>query len=595
MTVKEKQIPILKVVRTLLPPTFKAAPFLVTVDCSLMVITSVCSALLTPVMQHLFDSVSGVIDGSVAYKTLIFAVIAACAIQFFKEIMNFVCNYWAEPLGIKVRGEFQKRVNEKAAKLPAVSFEDPETLDIINKASQGASKSVSMYHCMSTLFSWHVPYYLTMAIYLYSLRPLLALCILFIFLPGIVSQVMKGYVFTKFTDEAAPLQRKMEYYERTMYHREFFKETRILGIFDYIKDLHLNVLKLFTKEKWKTTLRAQMVDIVMEIATLIGFYGILILLLDSVIKGFITVGAFAAVFASINRFFGMMRGAVNFFLGTLFLQNIGLLRSYVKFLGLPEKQGQDKDIDFGKGISLRNISFRYPGSNQDSLKNISFDIKPKETIAFVGENGAGKTTLVKLITGILNPTEGDVFIGDISTKDISNDSLFANTSAVFQKFQRYRMSLKENVAISVDTGLDEGKVNDVLAQSDLDVDEKFTDGLDTMLSREFDGIDLSGGQWQRIALARGLYRDSQFIVLDEPTSAIDPIEETKLYHKFASIAKDKTAIIVTHRLGSTKIADRIVVMNDGKIDAIGTHHELMAQEGLYAKMYKSQAKWYEDQ
>jgi len=167
------------------------------------------------------------------------------------------------------------------------------------------------------------------------------------------------------------------------------------------------------------------------------------------------------------------------------------------------------------------------------------------------------------------------------------------SSGVFQKFQRYQFTLSDNISIA-DTSAapDTVKIDSVIEKSDIDVGDNYPDGINTMLSREFDGIDLSGGQWQRVALARGLYKDCRLIVLDEPTSAIDPIEETRLYRKFKEIAVGKTAIIVTHRLASTKIADRIVVMRDGRIDEIGTHEALMDAGGHYSVMYNSQAKWY---
>jgi len=175
-----------------------------------------------------------------------------------------------------------------------------------------------------------------------------------------------------------------------------------------------------------------------------------------------------------------------------------------------------------------------------------------------------------LITGLYLPDEGDILYGESNTKTASTFSLFKNISAVFQKYQRYQMTLRENVGISNINDI----VNDIVlgkisVQAGIDKnDNSFTNGYDTMLSREFDGVDLSGGQWQRVAIARSFFRIHQLIVLDEPTAAIDPIEETKIYNRFAEISKDKTAIIVTHRLGSVKLADRILVMKAGRLERV---------------------------
>jgi ATP-binding cassette subfamily B protein len=174
--------------------------------------------------------------------------------------------------------------------------------------------------------------------------------------------------------------------------------------------------------------------------------------------------------------------------------------------------------------------------------------------------------------------------------------LFKNISGVFQNFQKYKMTLGDNISISnlgLTNDLKEHTLIQACHQAELDTTSKeFTKSFDTMLSREFDGVDLSGGQWQRVAIARGLYKANDIIVLDEPTAAIDPIEETRLYQQFAQLAKDKTAIIVTHRLGSAQIADRIVVMDKGEIVEMGMHRELLLKNGKYAEMYETQKKWY---
>jgi len=213
---------------------------------------------------------------------------------------------------------------------------------------------------------------------------------------------------------------------------------------------------------------------------------------------------------------------------------------------------------------------------------------------------------VRLLTGVYQPSSGKVMVGGLCTSETAPASMFKGISGVFQKYQRYKMTLAENVTISdIKVGLckrdteSKNQIGSDLYNCD-DVTTALTEaeaGLDiplaTMLSPEFDGIDLSGGQWQRLAIARGLYRANGFIVLDEPTSAIDPIEETKIYKKFQQLAKNKIAIVVTHRLGSTKLADRIIVMNEGKIVDAGTHDELVSRSGKYAEMWSAQAKWYE--
>ena len=258
---------------------------------------------------------------------------------------------------------------------------------------------------------------------------------------------------------------------------------------------------------------------------------------------------------------------------------------------MPERHGETKAADGARGVTLDDVHFRYPGAENEAVRGVSLEIQPGETIAIVGENGAGKTTIARLLTGLYLPTEGRVLIGGEDTRSIDLPSATESASAVFQKFARYRMTLDENVKMS-DVKKD-ADIDAALDEAGLPLDSAcFPNGADTMLAREFDGVDLSGGEWQRVAIARGLYRAHGLIVLDEPTAAIDPLEETRVYKRFAEMSGQSTAIIITHRMGSARIADRIVVMDKGRIDDIGTHEALMARHGLYARMVESQSSWY---
>ncbi len=262
-------------------------------------------------------------------------------------------------------------------------------------------------------------------------------------------------------------------------------------------------------------------------------------------------------------------------------KNFGAAQNYVRFMELPDRGGIKMTADASQGIVMENVSFSYPNAAAKSIDNVSITINPGETIAVVGENGAGKSTLVRLLIGMYKPSEGRVIIRGMDTAKTDSPSLFAGLSGVFQKYQRYMITLEENVNIS-EMGRD-SSVDSALADAGVSVDgETFPNGLETMLSREFDGIDLSGGQWQRIAIARGLYRIHEIVVLDEPTAAIDPLEESRIYRQFMEISKDKTAIIVTHRLGSVKEADRVIVMDKGRILAAAPHRELMRSCTLYS-------------
>ena len=462
------------------------------------------------------------------------------------QILNGVHNFMFDVFQNKVSGHLFKKINEKSANIDPVIYEDTELLDSINKAQKGVEGSLGLFIVLTTLFTFYLPYFLFMGIYLFTLDKILAVSLVFIFIPVAFSQLIRVKVFDKLEDEIAPIRREYDYYERCIGDREYFKETRILGSFSYFKDLYKGSMDLLGQKVWKAEKKTGLMELGMKLLTLIGYLGVLYLLFRSLFKGNITIGAFASVFASVGFMINVMEEIICMHIGNL-TKELGTVRNFVDFFDLPERGGKDIELSAEDGISLKDVNFIYPSAKNYSLKDISLEIKPKEIIAIVGENGAGKSTLVRLITGLYLPTEGAVEFGGIDTRKISAKSIYKHTSGVFQKYQKYKMNLSENITISNMESSSDELLKLSTEKADLNIEsETFKDGYDTMLSREFDGIDISGGQWQRVAIARGFYKSHNMIILDEPTAAIDPVEETRIYEKFASISKGKTSIIVTH-------------------------------------------------
>lgn len=222
-----------------------------------------------------------------------------------------------------------------------------------------------------------------------------------------------------------------------------------------------------------------------------------------------------------------------------------------------------------------------------AVKNIDFEIKKGETVAIVGYNGAGKTTLAKIALGLLQPTDGTVYFGKTFLR---NGRL--SCTALFQNYQKYKLSVKDNITISNHFFEDNDALKKLVKTVKLEL-KSFPNGMETVLAAEFGGIEISGGIWQRISLARALYKPHKLIVLDEPTASIDPMEENRLYKTIKSICNDTTVLIITHRIGAAQLADNIIVLNDGSIAEHGSHKELLQQKGQYYQMFYEQAKWYQ--
>lgn len=326
---------------------------------------------------------------------------------------------------------------------------------------------------------------------------------------------------------------------------------------------------------------------------MIGYLGAVLILVVSVLKGSISVGAFAAVYYALNSLFDMVFALVCGFLGSA-VGSLPAVENYVAFL--EKDPGRSwKDVPrMGKAMRFSDVSFTYPSAKKPSIEHLNLTIPEKEHLAIVGENGAGKSTLAKLILGLYPPTEGAVTVDSVGTQPrgaeqgTTQDGCIGR-SAVFQNYMRYQMTLQDNVTIS--DPKKNAPVKPLLERTGLKP-EAVAQCSELMLSREFEGIDLSGGLWQQVAIARGQYREHDLIVLDEPTAAIDPVEESAVYEKFLQMVKGKTAVIVTHRLASARLADRILVMEKGRIAEAGTHEELLAVGGLYSRMWKAQAENY---
>jgi ATP-binding cassette subfamily B protein len=241
---------------------------------------------------------------------------------------------------------------------------------------------------------------------------------------------------------------------------------------------------------------------------------------------------------------------------------------------------------------LENVSFRYPGSAKDVLSNITLRIAPGETIALVGKNGAGKTTLIKLLVGLFRPTSGVIRVDDVDVSTLSMSALRRRVGVIFQDFARLQLSMRDNVGVGwLPAREDDAAVSAAITDGGArEIVERLKDGMETPLGRAFGGDDLSGGQWQRVALARAFMRKSRILVLDEPTAAMDAEGEHEIFQRFRDLKKDRTAILITHRFGTVRMADRIVVIDGGRIVEDGTHDALMAVGGLYARMFSLQAE-----
>lgn len=537
--------------------------------------------------QNLFNSIELAIKNSTVNEVL-YNVLLLFLAGVISQLLNGVSNYLIPYTENIVIGKINKIVQQKANKIEAIEYEKPDYLDDITKATDGIKSSCELTQALLSLVAFYVPYFCFMGIYMFSQNPSLIVIILLIFLPVFLGQLIKAKFSFNLEDEIASSKRRAIEFEKTLTDVKYVKETKILGIEGFLKKQLGESIRLVNQATWENGKKNLVLSLSLNLVSILGYIGLLVLLFLYTIQGTISVGAFGAIYASIEVMFIIMDEAVNFTFGRI-SEKAGLIIHLIRFLNLPERNSTIVQPKEGK-IELRNVSFFYPEALHSSLNKINLSIDKGEKIALVGVNGAGKSTLVKLLLGIYKPSQGEVIVNGLDTSEVALESITRQFSVVFQKFNRYKMSLKDNVILS-DLSSRETVISS-LEKSGFD-ENQLPCEMDTILSREFGGIDLSGGQWQKIAIARAYYRDRSIVILDEPTSAIDPIEETKVYQQFFKLSENKTSIIVTHRLGSARLADRIVLMENGTIVEIGTHDELIKKAKKYKEMWIAQAQWYE--
>lgn len=542
------------------------------------------------IKQSFFDVVEGLVLQTRTVSTAMLRGVALAVVSVLILVLQSAgelaeTNYFQTMLG-----RLGQDLNQKASRVEPIVYEDKRFLDKIKMAYSGLDAVMDVTRAALFIVFSEGSYFIAMGSYFYAMKPLLLVTFSFSFLPLTMGAVIRKKMYTTMEYQDAPYQRKYEYFGKCIYSREYAKETRVWRADSYFGRLFRENIRRSSMLRRKTMIKSDLVELGLRFLQLLGYVATVVALVYYLIQGEIGIGAFAAVFTSMDSMFERMESLFQIYIPHL-AEGLGLAQNYFAFLNLEEREGNHTGKLARKQIDFKNVDFSYPCSDKKALDGINLTIREGETLAIVGENGSGKSTLTRLLMGLYLPTAGTIEIDGIDMKTISPKTLYRDVSAVFQRYQCYKMTVRDNTQISDEES--RKAAEGVLRQVDFPIaSEKFTEGMETMLGKDFGGIDLSGGQWQRLAIARGLYRVHDLIVLDEPTAAIDPIEEAKIYRKFAEISKDKTAVIVTHRLGSVHMADRIIVMDEGKIVDMGVHEELMEKKGLYYEMYQAQAKWY---
>ncbi len=496
----------------------------------------------------------------------------------------------------RLRAHVEGRCYEQAQAMPLEWFEHAGHYDQLHRVRRGmASRLSDLMVCFWEGLS-HLVGLVSLLVYLAQFHWALPLLLAAGSTPGVL--LFGRFLHRKYyvQRELAPHERRFAVYTDLLTGREAAAEVRLFGLAGWLLDqvavlrrrLDRERLQLAARELRQTGFNGGLTGLA-HIVALVFSVGLLVV-------GRVSIGTAAALFAAIERFQRDYADFVNLMVGAY--GDMRYLQDYFEFMDGPRlnlEEGRRLPGQVREGIGLENVSFTYPGGERPALTNLKLTIRPGERVALVGENGAGKTTLIKLLLGLYRPTAGRIVVDGVDLNEMALADWYRRFGTVFQDFVRYETTVRENIVFGWLEGRDDTQALAATgARSGADeVIAALPDGLDTRLGKEFHtGVDLSVGQWQKLAIARAYFRPADILILDEPASALDAKAEAAVYEHFARMAEANTVLLISHRLGSCRIADRILVLREGALVEQGTHAELLAAGGEYAALYRLQAAWY---
>ncbi|PMC36384.1 ABC transporter ATP-binding protein [Bacillus sp. UMB0899] len=535
------------------------------------------------------------------------AVLFLLLIQLILMVGKPACNNIFNIVNLRAEKEIdyylENKVSEKTTSSPIFYFDNPLFYDHLERLK--FKKGQRLLSPLSAIFSvlQHLITLFSLMIYLFSVHWLLALLSVLITFPVFIYEKKYGMSTFLLLKSQSPESRMANYLSLLMSNRQSAMELKLFNSRDYILSKWSKLFLKMAKQEIKLGQKRELMYIGISTLTSI-IYFISSLFVVSLLKagGQVGISSFVAVMQAFqesqNNLHGLSRNISLINNETLYLSD---LKSFLNYKDQTNDFLSNRTQDFPeiqkKGIEINNLNFSYPYTNREVLKNINFTIQPKEKVAIVGENGSGKTTLIKCLLGLYPIKDSEITIEGISLNQIRHNSIYKEVTTIFQDFMKYNLSVKENITFNDELDkMSEQKLQQVMRKNNIDtLINKFPNGIETILGRMFiNGEDLSGGQWQRIAISRALYKGGQVYVFDEPTSALDPKSELEIFEKFNDLVDNQTAIFISHRMASAKIADKIIVMKHGEIVEIGNHESLLSKNGEYAQMYHSQAKWYQE-
>ncbi len=597
-TTWRERVKALRNVPPLLRMVWDTSPPLTTGTIVLRLVSAVIPVAQLWVGKLIIDQVVRAIQGRLTDPHRIWVYLAyEIALAVLSDLLSRAVNLTDSLLGDKFTNHVSLRLMEHANQLDLVSFEDPVFYDKLERARRQTTARLGMLGIIAGMAQQLITL-LTLLAAVVSFSPWFLLLLVGAVIPAFLGETRFAMLAYSMLYRHTPERREFDYLRLLGASNQSAKEVKIFGLGEHLADRARKLFDKFYEENKGLAIKRALTGSLLNLLPTAGYYGAYVLILIRTMAGAMTVGSLTFVAGAFARSRTLIE--------TLFssLNNIAEQALYIKDLfdffetqpsivSVPNALPAPRPIR--SGFEFRDVSFAYPGSERQVLNRVSFHFDAGERIALIGENGAGKTTLVKLLARLYEPTGGAILLDGIDLREYDVDSLRGEIGVIFQDYMRYDMLVRENIGFGrIEELANQPRIEGAARKSLADpLIAQFKQGYQQMLGRRFDnGVDLSAGQWQKVALGRAYMRDAQVLILDEPTASLDARAEYEVFLRFADLTRGRMAVLISHRFSTVRMADRILVLADGELVEQGTHQQLLALGGRYAELFELQAAGY---
>lgn len=596
-----------------LPPFLKqiwaTSPALTITSLGLRLIRALMPVVTLYIGKLIIDEVVRLVGAGVTFESLSSAwqggqlshLLTLLALEFglaiASDLLGRIVSYADSLLSELFTNATSVRLMEHAATLDLEDFEDPDLQDKLDRARRQTMGRMSL---MSQLFgqAQDTITVISFAAGLLVYAPWLILLLAVALIPAFVGEAHFNAMNYSLNFQWTPERRQLEYLRQMGASVETAKEVKIFNLHTFLVERYRTLSEKFFKASRALARRRAFWGTLLAALGTLGYYIAYAYIAWRTVRGDFTIGDLTFLAGSFRRLRQLLESLLIGFSQVagqaLYLDDLfSFFEIEPEIASPPDPLPVPRPI--ARGFVFESVGFRYPDAERWALRGLDFELRAGEVLALVGENGAGKTTLVKLLARLYDPDEGRILLDGRDLREYDLDDLRANIGVIFQDFVRYHLSAGENIGVGqIDAMGDTAKIREAARRAMADeVIESLPNGYDQLIGRRFKtGVDLSGGQWQKIAIARAYMRDAQVMILDEPTAALDARSEFEVFQRFKELSDDRTAVLISHRFSSVRMADRILVLAEGRLEASGTHAELMAQGGRYAELFELQAAGY---